>query len=99
MNEFLDLKGASGAGYRFRRVARGQVPLRIAGEYAMLKPKGEGFTVVHIGMTTDLSKARDECPAPGGRDAILYVRLNVVRALREAEYHDLMAALVEPVAG
>lgn len=94
MREFVDLKGASGQAYRFRWVRSGAVPLRIAGNYAMLRPKGGGFAVAHLGVTNDLSQARDKCPPLNGRGPFhLFIRLNVARAVREAEHDDMAAAL------
>jgi hypothetical protein len=94
MREFVDLKGASGQSYRFRLVQSGAFPLRIAGNYAMLKPKGEGFAVAHLGVTNDLSQAREKCQPLSGRGPFhLYVRLNVARAVREAEHEDIASTL------
>ena len=91
MNEFVDLKGASGATYRFRRIPDGEPHQRIAGNYAVLKPRARGFTVRLVGATNDLSLARGLCPAALLKGAQLYTRLNVSRELREAEHQDLAA--------
>ena len=91
MKDFVDLTGASGASYRFRRVADGETQQRIAGNYAVLKVRAAGFTVRFVGSTNDLSQARAECPAEVLKGAHLYVRLNVPRAPREAEQADLAA--------
>jgi len=92
MKDFVDLKGASGASYRFRRLPDGQPHLRIAGNYAVLKPRTGGFTVVHVGATDDLSRARTECPPEAKAGSIhFYTRLNVSRAAREAEHADLVS--------
>ena len=90
MKDFVDLKGASGASYRFRRLPEGQAHLRIAGNYAMLKRRAGGFTVVHVGVTDDLSQARAMCPTGTGATH-LFTRLNVSRTAREAEHADLVA--------
>lgn len=91
MNDFVDLTGASGASYRFRRVPAGESQQRIAGHYAVLKSRAKGFTVRFLGATDDLSQARAECPPEVLKGGHLYVRLNVPRAQREAEHADLMA--------
>ncbi|HEY8616358.1 hypothetical protein [Phenylobacterium sp.] len=91
MNDFVDLVGASGAPYRFRRLPEGQDHLRIAGNYAWLRPKGEAFSVALLGVTDDLSQARAQTPQAARRGAALYTRLNVARAVREAEHEDLVA--------
>lgn len=91
MQDFVDLTGASGASYRFRRLAAGEPHQRIAGNYAVLKPRAAGFTVRFVGATNDLSQARAACPPEVLKGAQLYVRLNVARTPREAEHADLTA--------
>lgn len=91
MQEFVELKGASGRGYRFRLARTGQTPLPIAGNYVMVKWQAGRWTAAHLGMTNDLSKVHDE-PPPAGRGPFHpYIRLNVSRAAREAEHEDLAA--------
>lgn len=92
MKDLVDLTGASGATYRFRRVVDGQALLRIAGNFALLlKTRTGGFTVRFVGATNDLTLARQECPPELLKGTHLYVRLNVPRAAREAEHADLQA--------
>ena len=91
MKDLIDLTGASGATYRFRRVPDGHAQQRIAGNYALLKARANGFTVRYVGATNDLTQARAECPPELLKGAQLYVRLNVPRAAREAEHADLQA--------
>jgi len=96
MKDFVDLSGASGASYRFRS-ARTVEPQRIAGNYAVLRPRTKGFAVLHVGATDDLSAAQRECPPEiMKRGALLYVRLNVSRGPREAEHADLQAKYGAP---
>jgi hypothetical protein len=92
VRDFLDLKGASGATYRFRFWPPGQPQAPIAGNYAYVRD-AEPPAVVVVGVTTDLSGARAGLPR-GGRGGPLgvYVRLNVSRAVREAEHDDIAAA-------
>jgi hypothetical protein len=93
MKEFVDLPGASGASYRFRLLPKGATPLRIAGNYAIVRPRPDGHTVVHLGMCNDLSKVREEAPALQGRGPFhIYLRLNVARSSREGEHADIAAA-------
>jgi hypothetical protein len=95
MQDFVELKGASGRGYRFRLVRTGETPLPIAGNYAMVTWQAGRPTVVRLDMTNDLSKVR-EAPPPSGRGSFHhYIRLNVSRATREAEHEDL-APLHQP---
>ena len=92
MKDFVDLKGASGATYRFRRIPDGEPHQRIAGNYAVLKSRASGFTVRLVGATNDLSQARALCPPEALKGAQLYTRLNVSRAARESEHQDLLAS-------
>jgi len=91
MKDFIDLKGASGTTYRFRRLPDGEPHQRIAGNYAVLKLRQAGFTVRLVDATNDLSQARARCPSDILKGAQLYTRLNVSRAAREAEHQDLLA--------
>jgi|SRR5213592_4234357 hypothetical protein len=105
MKEFLDLKGASGAEYRFRAWPEGAHHLPIAGNYVYLRVDDEGrFKVVLVGATNDLSQARGEWNKVARRGAThVFTRLNVARAVRLAEHEDLVAsykpALVSEGAG
>ena len=91
MSDFVDLTGASGASYRFRRAGADESQQRIAGNFAVLKLRKGGFTVRFVGSTNDLSQARTECPPDLLKGAHLYIRLNVPRGPREAEHADLAA--------
>lgn len=92
MKDFVDLVGASGVSYRFRRLAATEQPQRIAGNFAVLRRRGPNFSVLFVGVTNDLSQVRAECPPQhrsGG--AHFYTRLNVSSAIRQAEHADLSA--------
>lgn len=95
MKEFIDLEGASGATYRFRLWPEGAPHQPIAGNYVCVRPApGEpgGHVVAHVATSTDLSRARAELPkALRGAGVLVYTRLNVSRAIREAEHEDLAA--------
>jgi hypothetical protein len=91
MKDFVDLIGASGSSYRYRLLPKGLTPLRMAGNFAVLKAKAEGFVVAYVGVTTDLSQVREETPPLPGRGPFhTYIRLNVARGTREAEHADLV---------
>lgn len=92
MNDFIDLKGASGASYRFRLWAEGAAHQPIAGNFALVKEDAGGFTIVGVGETLDLSMLRLELPKQALRNVThIYTRLNVARAIRVAEHEDLTA--------
>jgi hypothetical protein len=92
MNDFIDLKGASGASYRFRLWAEGAAHQPIAGNFALVKEEAEGFSIVGVGETLDLSLLRADLPKAAMRSVThIYTRLNVARAIRVAEHEDLTA--------
>ena len=92
MKDFIDLQGASGAQYRFRVWPDGAPHVPIGGNYVYLREDAVGVTVLVVGETNDLSKARADWPKampPGAARA--FTRLNVSRAIRTAEHQDLAA--------
>jgi hypothetical protein len=92
MQDFIDLKGASGAEYRFRLWPEGAAHPPIAGNYVFLKEAPGGFTVLLVGVTNDLSAARGDWGKVAKRGAThVFTRLNVARALRTTEHADLAA--------
>jgi hypothetical protein len=84
--EFIDIPGASGTAYRFRRWPSSGVHPPIAGNFALVAERT--WKVLAVGVVDDLSRARQELDALP-RGAILFTRLNVARRLREAEHADL----------
>ena len=93
MREFVDLRGASGTFYRFRLWPEGGAHPPIAGNYILLRQEAEGIKVLLAGVTGDLSQAANEARKALAKDpsARLYTRLNVARALRNAEHDDIVA--------
>jgi hypothetical protein len=92
MQDFIDLKGASGAEYRFRLWPEGAAHPPIAGNFVFVKAESEGLTVVLVGVTNDLSLARSAAAKAAKRGGThVFTRLNVARALRSAEHADLVA--------
>ena len=93
MNDFIDLKGASGAAYRFRLWPEAAAHVPTAGNDVIVKAEAEGFTVLLVGVTNDLSRARGDWAKVARRGAThIFTRLNVARAMRTAEHADLAAA-------
>lgn len=99
MQDFLDLKGASGARYRFRHWPEGSALLPAAGNYAYVREEPTGHTVLWVGETNDLSKARPDWTEGRRRGAThVFTRLNVARAVRIAEHEDLAGHYQTPQA-
>jgi hypothetical protein len=86
--DFIDLQGASGQVYRFRRWPDGRPP-PIAGNYAVVRRKDH--QLVALGVSENLADARTKLTRlESGLEA--FTRLNVSRAHREAEHADLSSA-------
>jgi hypothetical protein len=92
---FIDLTGASGQVYRFRRAEGGLTPIGANFVYVRIldgEPKvvccGKARTIASV--LTGRIWYSDENAEPG--DA-LYIRLNAVGKARDAEHEDLVAGL------
>src|SRR4051812_20928095 len=90
-NAFIDLVGASGATYRFRRVAAlDQLPAS-GGNFVCTRGEGAALELVCAGVVSSLSLCRETCAqalsAYGATD--FYVRLNIVGSTRELEHQDI----------
>ena len=91
MQDFIDLQGASGASYRFRRRAEGASHLPMAGNYVLVQEASAGFKVLTVGASIDLSLTRPPGKVRAGRRPIhLFTRLNVARTVRVFEHQDLV---------
>ncbi len=91
---FIDLAGASGVLYRFRK-AEGQLP-PIGGNFVCVRHEDGGPRVVGCGKARTLARALAEEMRELGARGDLYIRLNVSAALRDFEHEDLVAALPQP---
>lgn len=91
MKEIIDLRGASGATYRFRLWAPGASHLPTGGNYAYVKETPGGFTVLTAAAVDDLSLTRSAHGAMANELGAthLFTRLNVSRAVRTAEAEDI----------
>lgn len=96
MKDFIDLEGASGARYRFRLWPEGAAHLPVGGNYVYVRRNKSGVTVLSVGECNDLSRAREGWAEAVRQGAThLMTRLNVSRAIREAEHADLAAKYVD----
>lgn len=95
MTAFLDVPGASGARYRFRRAdAGGELPVN-AGNFVAVTEERNARRYLACGTARSLARAAPAIrEALGkGRGAALFIRLNVSRAVRDAEHDDIVAAV------
>lgn len=88
MMDFIDLRGASGSAYRFRRWVAGAAHPPIAGNYVLARTPAGAVTVLMIGLANDLSQLDASIRREG---ADVFTRFNVSRAQRRIEHDDLVA--------
>ena len=95
MKPYIDLQGASGAVYRYKRAADREPRTTIAGNFVFVDATG---TVVYAGEANNLHGAGNRFPeaAMKHKAEFLYTRLNVSGASRADELQDIVAA-VKPV--
>jgi len=86
--DFIDVTGASGTAYRFRRWSGEGGHPSIAGNDVLAVERDR--KILAVGMLEDLSRASRQLVAPKG--VALFTRLNIARQLREAEHLDIVTA-------
>jgi hypothetical protein len=95
---FIDLQGASGAVYRFRRTPP-ETLQAAAGNFVFAAADAPAGRIVCCGTTTNLATCAkawaDAAKQEGG--VHLYVRLNVASRARAIEHEDLIGALNPPL--
>ena len=94
MSDFLDIAGASGAQYRFRGAAPAELP-QMAGNLVVATGSRARLRVLFCGAARSLVRAAPVVTETlkANRNARLFVRLNVARAVRDAEHADIVAAV------
>ncbi|HEX5379920.1 MAG TPA: hypothetical protein VFW47_15190 [Phenylobacterium sp.] len=99
MKTQIDLRGASGAAYRFRLVEEPMQLPTASGNFVFVKSEIAGASVIYAGEAAILSEATARwADARGayGADAI-YVRLNISESVRLAEQADLVEQYNPPM--
>lgn len=103
MSKQIDLAGASGARYRYSPLDENRFLPPAGANYVIAELSDDGAKVVYAGETdnlaaqtwrSDLEKARSKYS-----DATVLTRLNVTRAIREAERNDLIENYHPPLNG
>jgi hypothetical protein len=93
LTDHLDIQGASGTRYRFRRVQNPSTLPAEGGNFLYVKEGAEGVVVIGSGASETLHQAHDlwkQAVERHGAEAI-YVRLNIGRAQRLREHEDIAA--------
>lgn len=93
MSDFLDVPGASGAVYRFRRAQVTQLPATAGNLLVVTAAKGRRHyhvcaAVQSLGLAAALPPVAER-----PRGAQVFIRLNVARTVRQAEHADIVAAV------
>ena len=98
MSSFIDLIGASGAAYRFRKADGAVSP--VGGNFVYVRDQDGGARVVCCGRARSLGWALSQpiwlSDENASKDDQLYVRLNAIGSIRASEHEDLVAGLPRP---
>ncbi len=102
LDAILDLQGASGAFYRFRRRAEGAHHSAMAGCFAIVRRGERGLELICVGEKADLFGPHTEWPewraAQQGHGATdVYTRLNISEAVRREEVADIVERHAPPM--
>ena len=91
---FIDIEGASGCVYRFRRINDPVGLPAMSGNFLFLKTASDGTAVVCAGTAGSLIRAGEVWkPVVEAHDAkAIFVRLNVSRSVRASEHDDIVEA-------
>lgn len=99
MNLWIDIRGASGALYRYQLAERARPRTAVSGTYLYVRD-GKQPQIVYAGQALNLSEEAPELWPKASSEfgaTHLYTRLNVASAAREAELEDLLAAETPPM--
>ncbi|MBS0362708.1 MAG: hypothetical protein JSR98_15130 [Proteobacteria bacterium] len=101
MSRQYEFAGKSGARYRYTPLEEERFLPPAGANYVIARVTKEGATVVFAGETDNLAnqtwKKELEKARETYRDARMMTRLNVTRAVREAERSDLIQAYAPPM--
>ncbi|MGI8840700.1 MAG: hypothetical protein ACR2F8_07980 [Caulobacteraceae bacterium] len=100
MRDLIDLKGASGAVYRFNLLRDGRPLSPMGGNFAYVREAGEGYEVILVGEGQNLltdARARWAGAVAGHGAQHLYTRLNITERVRRHEHDDIVAAARPPM--
>jgi len=92
MKDILDLKGASGAVYRFTRFREGNPLSAMGGNFVYARDDGDGVVILFAGEAQNLLLGAREQWDRAVRDFGangLFTRLNISEAVRRSEHADI----------
>ena len=103
MTRQIELAGASGAHYRYSPIDENRFLPPAGANYVIAEITDDGTTVVYAGETDNLANQTWRQALERARQKIagatVLTRLNVTRAVREAERRDLIDAYHPPLNG
>lgn len=100
MKDQIDLKGASGAVYRFSLFKEGRPLSPMGGNFVYARETGDRIEILFVGEVQNLLKdshCRWVEAAEVHQAVALYSRLNISERLRKQENDDLLEALHPPM--
>jgi acetyl esterase/lipase len=99
LQSILDLPGASGATYRFRRVSDPHQLPASSGNFVYVRWRDAAPQVICCGSVDRLVEATRQWDAAVRAHGVedLYVRLNIARSIRGDEHQDLTNAIRPPM--
>jgi hypothetical protein len=96
MRDLIDVRGVSGAVYRFGLVRDGRPLSPIGGNYLYVRDAGATYEIVHAGegqnLINDARGRWTEAEAIYG-ELHLFTRLNISEGIRQTEHNDIVAAV------
>ncbi len=100
MKDIIDVRGASGAVYRFTRFRDGNPLSAMGGNFVYAREDAEGSTLIYAGEAQNLlTGARmlwDEAVRAHAANG-LYTRLNISEGVRQREHADITGAAALPM--
>ncbi len=92
--DFLDVPGASGTQYRFRSARVGELPATAGNLVAVIgAPAAHRFLLCAAAPSLSRAAHAIDAALHGAPGVTVFIRLNVARAVREAEHADIVAAV------
>jgi hypothetical protein len=100
MKDTIDVRGASGAVYRFMRIRGDQALSRMGGNFVYAKKSDDTWEIVFVGETqnlmADAHRLWSQAVQDHGAEEV-FMRLNVTERIRLLEQSDILRVLSPPM--
>ena len=100
MKDIIDVRGGSGAAYRFTRFRDGNPLSAMGGNFLYAREAGDVTAVLYVGEAQNLltgARVAWDGAVRDHRAEGLYTRLNISERTRQAEHADILAGAVAPM--